>query len=158
MERIGEIIKYQPSSTGEHMTTNSPSQQQQAHPWMKLLGIIAQDRRHDLAPAIVGLWKEKLEKYDDDEICDALKLYSGEFFPTIEAIVGLVERRRKNAATNAPWDKYKSDQQYAAEHGLLASTEDYEWLRERFKAVATGPKLVGKKGDVERNRPANKTA
>lgn len=140
MEQIGKIA--QQSNIGGGLTIHKPSQPPQVPAWMKLLEIIAQDRRHDLAQAVAGLWKAKLEKYDDDDICDALKLYSGEFFPTVEAIAGLIERRHKNAATNRPWELYKRGQTEAERSGLLATEQDYAELREQFKKVASSPPLV----------------
>ena len=86
-------------------------------------------------------WREKLKAYRDEEICAAVKLYAGEFFPSVDDITGVIERRRKDAATNRPWEQFKAGQAQAAVEGKLATDEDYAELREVFRRVAFGPKL-----------------
>ena len=149
MERIGEIINSQPSSTGAGLTIRNQEPPQQELAWQKLLDILAQDKRHDLAMAVRLLWKAKLKKYPDEEVCEALMLYKGEFFPKVDTIVELIERRRANVQTNKPWDKFKTERREAEAKGLLASTHDYEWLRSQFKKVAEGSKQVTSSGRTD---------
>lgn len=64
--------------------------------WIGILVQMAQDKHHDLIPGSAKYWRLKLEagSYRDEEICQALLAYSGEFFPSVDDIVALIQQRR----------------------------------------------------------------
>jgi hypothetical protein len=64
-------------------------------------GTLAMDKRHDLAPGILLYWTEKLKSYSDAEICESLRLFSGEFFPSVDSIAQAIERKREAATAEA---------------------------------------------------------
>jgi len=104
------------------------------------------DKRQDWWPGILSFWTEKLASYQESEVCEALKLYAGEFFPSVDDIAALIERRRINAAQNKQWDQWKATQKQAAAEGKLATDEDYAQLREVFRRVAFGEKPNEQRG------------
>ena len=145
MEQIGKLLSSNnslaPKSdaiTATSLQSLALEQLQQGPAWEMALFQIAQDKRHDLPPETMQWWREKLKAYRDEEICAAVKLYAGEFFPSVDDITGVIERRRKDAATNRPWEQFKAGQAQAAVEGKLATDEDYAELREVFRRVAFG--------------------
>lgn len=148
MEQIGKLIKsnsanLQRSSQGS--TTIVPSANAQEPLWWDTLEKMALDKRQDWWPGILLYWTEKLKSYREDEIQDALSLYSGEFFPSVDAIVSLIERKRQVVAeqrTQAEWPAWKASQAQAECEGQLATQEQYDELREVFRKVAFGPPLI----------------
>lgn len=94
--------------------------------WEIRLAQLAQDMRHDLEPGAMRLWKEKLSEYKDLEICEAIDLYRGEYFPSSNAIIEIVERRRRTQADDR----------------LLQSTND---LRAEFAKIDEFKKTHGGK-------------
>jgi len=158
MEQIGKLLSNDPCGSlvlksHDSITTSQKSSELSEIPqWVQLLVQMGQDKRHDLAPGILSYWKEKLSRYSDSEVCAALRLYAGEFFPAVDDITGVIERRRKDAATNRPWEQFKAGQAQAAVEGKLATDEDYAELREVFRRIAMAPPLSN--GTVASTGPA----
>src|SRR5512146_1691384 len=134
MERIGEIIKRPQSLTSQPSTTDGRAMSvllQQSTDFAELAKLmrdrgakeweikilqVAQDRRHDLAPATIPLWREKLRQYRDEEVCAALLLWSGEFFPSVDDVIEIINRRRETRhgeIQNAEWSAWKANNQQA---------------------------------------------
>src|SRR6266496_2870496 len=113
-----------PRSPGTTTTALSLSEPSELPQWAEMLAQIAQDKRHDLAPGILRLWKVKLSHYRDQEIVDALLLYAGEYFPSVDTIIATMDRRRERRAeekgdlsTNESRRNRALITQYMQEHG-----------------------------------------
>jgi hypothetical protein len=95
MERTGLAARARPSS--DTSITKPKSSGQREPKWLDVLRQVAIDKRQDLVPGILDLWRAKLSAYRDPEICRALVAYRGQFFPSVDDIADLVdgERERK---------------------------------------------------------------
>jgi hypothetical protein len=62
---------------------------------MVILEAIAADKKSDLHPGAVQLWKAKLESYRASEIKHALLAYQGEYMPSCDDIIRLIERTKQ---------------------------------------------------------------
>lgn len=174
MDKIGEIIKAnqqsltsQPntSDTQEISLRSEPSmgldqmaqwlRQQGAPEWEIALIAMAQDKRHDLPElTLESCWRAKLKAFRDKEICDALQLWAGEFFPCVDDVIGIIERRRELAAVNKPWNDYKAAQEQAAVEGKLATDEDYERLRAHCREIIAKAPVIRAAGRPKANESA----
>ena len=135
MEKIVEIIRRQQPSTEGGLTISKPSPQPSVPEWGKLLAVIAQDKRHDLPMQTIELWKEKLKKYADAEICEALRMYSGQYFPSVDFVVAEIQRIRIAEAEQKQslyWVDYERNnrdiEKFKAEHG--GKTPQQVWCEE----------------------------
>jgi hypothetical protein len=63
----------------EQLTTSQPPTKPSPS-WLGLALQIAQDKRHDIAAPTLRLWKEKLKKFSDQAVCDALMTGKWELF------------------------------------------------------------------------------
>lgn len=70
--------------------------------WLVTLQTLAQDKRHDLAPAVVTLWKEKLNNYRPEEINKALLGYRGKYFPSCDDVMDLMDKVRRRRMGEKP--------------------------------------------------------
>ena len=163
MEQMGKIIKQNqsltsPPNTSDGFQTSALLQQAMdfqeltqlmrsrgAQEWEILILRIAQDKRHDLAPEVLPLWRAKLSGYSDEEICESLTTWTDEFFPAVDQLMRWIERRRElkfEAQQQAEWPQWKAKQAQAEREGQLATQEQYDELREVFRKVAFGPPLI----------------
>jgi hypothetical protein len=73
---------------------------------------MAVDKRQDLAPGILSYWELKLSDYSDREIYEALLAYSGDYFPSVDSIIGLIKERdesRQSRESLDATDRYLAD-------------------------------------------------
>lgn len=80
--------------------------------WRDLLKQMAVDKRQDLAPGILSYWELKLSDYSDREIYQALLAYSGDFFPSVDHIIGLIIERDH---TNRSREELDATERYLAD-------------------------------------------
>lgn len=150
MEKIGEILKA-PGRENLARTMPQPSQPS----WAGLLWTLAQQKYKELTPPEVALWKAKLSGYPNDLVEWALLNYNDEYFPDPGKICKMIERKRESnfqAQEQAEWQAWKAVQKQAEKEGRLASPEDYEYLRSKFREVASQPKQVTSSGRADGSR------
>ena len=163
VDQVGKLLK--PDSLARRSqdsltTSQKSSEPSEPPPWAELLLQIAQDKRHDLAPGILQLWKVKLQSYKAWEINEALMLYAGEFFPSVDDITAMMNRGRTRRAeakhdqteTEAKQDR-EAIERYKLEHdGKTPSQvfvdENREWIRRMDM------NLMGGSPNSERNKKA----
>lgn len=90
--------------------TTAPNASELSEPqWAGRLELMAISKRQDWAPGILGYWTEKLNKFSDEEICAALLLYAGEFFPDPDDIAAIINRKRMAVAeqNSGYWNQYR---------------------------------------------------
>lgn len=157
-KQLDQLVPRSQDSTTTLQKSNGPSE---PPPWVELLVQIAQDKRHDLAPGILQLWKVKLQGYKSWEINEALMLYAGEFFPSVDDITAMMNRariRRAEAKNDQTEAEAKQDRQaierYKAEHDGKTPTqvfcdENREWIRKMDM------NLVGKDPEDAKRSPRN---
>ena len=65
--------------------------------WAGILHALAQDKRHDLAPHVIELWKVKLARFRGEDITEVLIGGEWKFFPSVDEVIvrleGLAESR-----------------------------------------------------------------
>ena len=66
--------------------------------WEIALAQLAQDKRHDLPEEMFRWWREKLSQHRDSEIRQAIVLWSGEFFPSVDDVIKSIVRMRERRA------------------------------------------------------------
>lgn len=148
MEQVGKLLNNgnQLAKSSGSTTIARRSSEPSVPQWAGILMQIAQDKRHELAPGMARYWKEKLIDYSDKEIADALMLYMGEFFPSVDHIIATMDRKRDYHATKKGWEDYKEAQRKAVAEGRLATQEERDALREVFRKIAEGPVEFTHKG------------
>ncbi len=103
---------------------------------------MAQDKRHDLAPHALRFWVAKLRGFSDRLITRALRQGRWEFFPSVDDVILLMEQiqeRDVQDAGSGNWKHYQERQKYAEENGLLATDEDYAYMRKRLRELFGDP-------------------
>jgi hypothetical protein len=121
--------------------------------WEIAVIAMAQDKRHDLPEITLESWREKLKSYSDGEVCEALSLWAGEFFPSVDDIAKAIHRMRENRAVNKPWEQYKANQAKAAAEGRLATDEDYERLRADCREIMARAPVITAEGRPHAKAP-----
>lgn len=168
MEKLGALIKSKPhlakpQSGGTAMASRSEMQDQETTLWLRLLRQLAQEKRQDLAPGTREWWKAKLKDYQEPEICEAILLYSGEFFPDVDRIIEIIERKRQaNADRKADmyWVEYERNNRdidkFMAEHD--GKTPMQVWAEENREYVEKLNALSGQSasGGVKTKASVNK--
>jgi len=71
-------------------------------------------------------------------------LYSGEFFPSVDSVIELIERRRQAERDQKPdeWAQWKAELRKAEAEGRMATDAEYQELREVFRRIVFGPKAI----------------
>ena len=141
MERIRNLVSKAEQSKSL-ATISQPSQQPE---WGALLWTLAQSKYKELTPPEIALFKAKLSGYPNELVEWALINYSGEYFPDASAICRMIEQKRQAdyaSQEQSEWQAWKAKQAQAESEGQLATEEQYQDLRDKFKAIANGPKLV----------------
>lgn len=150
MEQVGKLLNNRNASqlvrSSDSKTISVRSSEPLVPQWAGILMQMAQDKRHELAPGMARYWREKMIDYSDKEISDALMLYTGEFFPSVDQIIATMDRKRDYQATNKGWEEYKQAQRKAAAEGRLATQEERDALREVFRKIAEAPVEFTHKG------------
>ena len=148
MDRAGDILKLsqgQPpdnqSSMQDFLQMSLQSQENSLESQLRAVGLaewqiviiqLAQDKRHDLAPCLIPLWKAKLKSFPDEEICSALVNGNWEWFPSVDEVIRQIESNRHARLAekeNNAWLAWKERQRKAMAEGKLASEKDYADLR-----------------------------
>jgi hypothetical protein len=99
---------------------------------------MAQDMRHDISPAVMPLWRDKLKPFTDAQICQALTRFGGHLFPSLPDVLEMIERNAEDAAiakADREWNERKAQERRP---GVLATEEQYAELRETFRKAARG--------------------
>jgi hypothetical protein len=142
MEKIGNLLKQNDSpvlkSSGSTTTALSLPEPLELPQWAETLTQVAQDKRHDLAPGILRLWREKLKSYRDAEINEVLLLYSGEFFPSVDAITEIIERRREVKGMergHSDWERWKAENERAQAEGRVLTPEQMAEFMNNCKEI-----------------------
>jgi len=78
-------------TTGKALSPTSPSIPR----WIVILSALALDKRQDLPEELIGLWRVKLKSFPAREIEKALLAYQGQFFPSVDEVIGLIEASRR---------------------------------------------------------------
>ena len=112
--------------------------------WSIRVTMLAQDKRHDMAPHLLRYWAEKLKNVPDELICEALTTARWELFPSVDDVLRVVDEireRRRVAQGDREWQKWKADQAQAAREGKLATEEDCAMLRRRLRELFGDPTI-----------------
>lgn len=93
------------------------------------------DKRHDLAPGILRYWTLKLVEYSDVEVSKALVRYRGEFFPSVDDVIELIEQNREAEIARA--EQAKTDALLEDMRQARAERERQDWTHgiERCKEI-----------------------
>jgi len=129
-------------TTQEQSSTPSPK-------WLGLVFQIAQDKRHDIAAPTLRFWREKLKKYPDQVVCEALLSIECKLFPSVDDVIaeiGRLAERKRHENANRDWEQWKAGMRRAQEEGLMATDEDYAEMRAALRKVFGDPtaKQTGK--------------
>lgn len=82
-----------------------------------------------MAPHTLMLWKDKLLGVPDKFVCEALRLYRGEFFPSVDHILKEVDRLQEAQSTapgKSTWDKWKAEQAKGTAEGKEATQQEID--------------------------------
>lgn len=113
--------------------------------WEILVIQMAQDMRHDISPAVMPLWREKLKRFSDVTVCRALKSFSGRFFPSLPDVLEAITRDAEDAQlakSNREWVERKEAEK---KPGVLATEDQYEDLRRECREIlAKAPVITAK--------------
>ena len=153
MERINQTELIKAVKSSEHITTLQPLPQssEEAIEYLKAMGAprwsirvleMAQDKRHDLAPHTLRYWTEKLKGIPDLLICQALTNGRWDFFPSVDDVlqqIELIREQLNQCAGEAAYDAYREQQREAEAKGLLATEEDYAYMRKRLREIFGDP-------------------
>lgn len=81
--------------------------------WAGILHALAQDKRHDLAPHVIELWKVKLAPYRDEDIAQVLVRGEWKFFPSVDEVIYAVEVVAQERRAQREQDKLDQDRRDA---------------------------------------------
>jgi hypothetical protein len=104
--------------------------------WVGIALLMAQDKRHDLMPGMSEYWKAKLTNYSDAEVSEALQSYRGEYFPSVDAVIGLIEVQRDSRKVQ--------DYQPIDRKAVEAEQSTPEWDESAERARSALRKLAGR--------------
>jgi hypothetical protein len=109
--------------------------------WVRPVLQLAQDRRHDLPAMTLEFWKVKLLGIPEELVVEALLLYAKPFFPSIQDVLEIIERKRQSAAALkqeaywADYDRNRRDiEKFMKAHGGL--TPQQQWCAEHPEELA----------------------
>lgn len=123
--QLNSLVPSSQGSTTIALSVNAPEPL-----WWDKLEMMAIDKRQDWAPGILSYWTEKLQSYRDHEICEALHLYTGQFFPSVDEIIRHMDRARERRYEE------KAAQPPKVEPGqVLASQADYDELKRKAREI-----------------------
>lgn len=111
--------------------------------WLDVLFAVARDHRHNLFPDVIELWKQKLKPYTPEIVITALRKGEWDHCPSSSEVIKeikLMQEKARQEASNREYEKFKEQQKFAAENGLLATDEDYAKMNDEIrKVVGTAP-------------------
>jgi hypothetical protein len=110
--------------------------------------MMAIDKRQDWAPGILSYWTEKLQSYRDHEICEALNLYTGQFFPSVDDIIRHMDRARERR-----WEE-KQAKPEDPKGRVPATQADYDELKRKAREIFAKADKSNDLQLTERNRKA----
>src|SRR5947208_11260182 len=92
MSRNGSSL---PTTSCAQLLTVDPQRKSSRPEWVELVLVIAQDKKHELPPAVLRFWKAKLEPFRDEAICQALLSGRWKFFPSVDEVIDLIEEQEE---------------------------------------------------------------
>jgi hypothetical protein len=134
-ERESQLAR--PSSTNEVAAIMRRFEQlSELTGWTGILHAIAQDKRHDLAPHVLELWKVKLEPFPDDDIAQVLLRLEGRFFPSVDEVVADLEALADKRRLEAQQAKLEAERREAeAARESWQDPAQQKWLKDSIKAL-----------------------
>lgn len=118
--------------------------------WTGILHAIAQDKRHDLAPHVLELWKVKLERFPADDITRVLLAGEWKFFPSIDEVVADLEALADERRLLAQQEKLEADRREAeAARESWQDPGQQKWLKDTIKNLGQRLNMERLK-DIER--------
>lgn len=145
MEKVSSLIKkhdplaYKSSATQAIETRSiSPLKPQ----WAEVVKAVAQDKRHDLAPETILLWREKLKHLSDEVICRSLMTGKWQYFPSVDDVLEQSEIVIEQMATEKSddyWANWKAENAKAEREGRLMTDADWDELRATYERIMARP-------------------